>query len=104
VAQGLGANPLRAFVHVFLPLSLPGIAGAGILLFIGSLGFYITPVLLGGASDLFIANLIDQQISALLNWEFAAALSVLLLATAMTCFWIYNRFLGVERLLGGLPE
>lgn len=100
VAQGLGANPLQAFLHVFLPLSLPGVTGAGLLLFIGSLGFYITPVLLGGTSDLFIANLIDMQISAFLNWEAGAAIAFILLLTTVAVFLIYNRVMGMDRLLG----
>lgn len=100
VAQGLGANPLQAFYYIFLPLSLPGVTGAGLLLFIGSLGFYITPILLGGTSDLFIANLIDLQISAFLNWESGSAIAFTLLLATVGVFLIYNRVMGMDRLLG----
>ncbi len=99
-AQGLGANPLQAFLYVFFPLSLPGVTGAGLLLFISSLGFYITPALLGGASDLFIANLIDMQIR-FLNWEFGSALGFILLSAAIGMILLYNRVVGADRLVGG---
>ena len=101
VAQGLGANPLQSFFYVFLPLSLPGITAAGLLLFIGCLGFYITPVLLGGTSDLFIANLIDLQINTFLNWDSGSALAMILLLATVGVFLIYNRVIGMDRLLGG---
>lgn len=102
VAESLGASPLRAFRDVYLPLTLPGISGAALLLFISSLGMFIFPALLGGERDLFMSNLIDQQINALLDWGVASAMSVVLLGAALVCFAIYSRFLGLERLqLGG---
>lgn len=99
-AQGLGANPLQAFLYVYFPLSLPGVTGAGLLLFISGLGFYITPALLGGTSDLFIANLIDMQIS-FLNWEFGAALGFILLLAAGGIILVYNRLVAADWLVGG---
>lgn len=104
VAQGAGATPAKAFLHVYLPLSLPGVAGAGVLLFISQLGFYITPLLLGGPGDLFIANLMDMHVRALINWEFAAALGFILFGTTVVLFLIYSRFLGLDQLVGGSDE
>lgn len=81
-ARVLGASPFRAFWHVFLPMTTPGIVAATMLLFILSLGFYITPALLGGGRVVMIANVIEHQVQSLLDWRFASALSmVLLLAT-----------------------
>ena len=100
-AQSLGANSLRSFLRVFLPLSLPGVAGAALLVLILALGFYVTPVLLGGPSDIMIANLIDMQISQFLNWGFGSTLAIVLLAVSMSVFYVYNRFLGLDRLIGG---
>ncbi|MER8543337.1 ABC transporter permease [Mesorhizobium sp. M1334] len=79
-AATLGAHPFRAFREVYLPLSFPGL-GAGILLvFIVTLGFYITPALLGGPADQMLSYYIAQNASNFGNWGLAAALSVLLLA------------------------
>ena len=101
VAQSSGARPLQAFRHVYFPLSLPGVAGAGLLLFIGNLGFYITPLLLGGPGDLFIANLIDVQIQSLLNWPYASALGFILLGLTFLAFLVYNRYLELDKVMGG---
>ncbi|GGE01926.1 ABC transporter permease [Aureimonas endophytica] len=78
-ASSLGANPVRNFVHVYLPLTLPGVAAGGLLVFILALGYYITPALVGGPTDQmlssFIAYFVNQS-----NWGMAAALSVVLLS------------------------
>ena len=100
-AENLGANPIRVFLHVFLPLSLPGVGGGCLLVFIIGLGFYITPALLGGISDVMISMLIESQVNSLLNWGFASALAVILLVMTLILFYIYNRFFGVDRLMSG---
>src|SRR5205807_5989285 len=82
-ADSLGASPRQTFLRVFLPLSLPGVTAACLLVFIGAAGAYITPALLGGAQDLMVAQLIYDQVNMALNWPLAAALTVVLLtATA----------------------
>ena len=78
-AEGLGAPHWRVFLRVHLPLTLNGIAAGSILVFVLSLGFFITPALLGGGRVVMIAVLIQQQVGELLDWNFAAALSGLLL-------------------------
>ena len=79
-AHSLGAAPLRAFRTIFLPLSAPGIVAGSVLVFIMSLGFFITPALLGGRSGTMISMVIEAQINQLVNWPLGAALSVVLLA------------------------
>ncbi len=99
-AEGLGARPRSVFRHVLLPLSLPGVAAGCLLVFILSLGFYITPALVGGPKDLMISVLIAQQVD-LFNWPFASALATVLLIGALLIFVIFNRILGVEKIFGG---
>jgi putative spermidine/putrescine transport system permease protein len=99
-AEGLGARPLAGFAHVFLPLSLPGVANGSLLVFTMCLGFYITPILLGTPKDMMISQLINQQIEDLLAWGFASAIAVVLLACSLVLLLIYNRFAGLDRLWG----
>lgn len=96
-AHSLGASRWQAFRKVFLPLSLPGIAGGTLLVFILSLGFFITPALMGGPSDVMIAMLIEREVEFTLNWSFASALAVILLALTLIGFVGYNRIVRLER-------
>lgn len=98
-AGNLGAPPSAVFRRIFLPLSLPGIAAGCLLVFILSLGFYITPALLGGQRDIMVSMLIQQQISQL-NWGFGAALALVLLVIALGIYLLFTRLLGVERVFG----
>jgi ABC-type spermidine/putrescine transport system permease subunit I len=98
-AENLGAAPWSVFRRVFLPLSLPGVAAGCLLVFILSLGFYITPALLGGQKDVMISMLIQQQISQL-HWGFGATLALVLLVLALGIYLVFTRLLGVERVFG----
>lgn len=98
VAHSLGASRLRAFWRIFFPLSLPGVAAGGLLVFIISLGFFVTPALMGGAQDTMIAMVIENQLEVYFNWGFASALSSLLLLCTLLLFWGYIRLVGLERL------
>lgn len=98
-AENLGAPPGAVFRRIFLPLSLPGVAAGCLLVFILSLGFYITPKLLGGQKDVMISVLIEQQISQL-EWGFGAALAFVLLLLALGIYTVFTRLLGVERVFG----
>jgi ABC-type spermidine/putrescine transport system permease subunit I len=100
-AHSLGASRMQAFRRVFLPLSLPGIAGGTLLVFILSLGFFITPALMGGPSDMMIAMLIEREVEITLNWSFASALAVVLLALTLVGFAGYNRIVRLERIFEG---
>ncbi len=100
-AQNLGASPTRSFFKVFLPLSLPGVGASVLLTFTLALGFFITPALLGGLGDVMVSMLIETQVGELLNWGFASALAVILLLITLIIFFIFNRFLGFEKMWGG---
>jgi ABC-type spermidine/putrescine transport system permease subunit I len=76
-ARSLGAGTMSVIWHVILPLIMPGIAAAALLVFIVSTGFFITPVILGAPSDMMISNLIDYYVHELINFNNAAALAVL---------------------------
>lgn len=90
-AEGLGAPRWRAFLRVTLPLTMNGVAAGVTLVFTLSLGFFITPALLGGGRVVMIANLIEEQVRELLNWAFAGALSAILLALTLAAFWGISR-------------
>lgn len=93
-ALGLGATPSGVFRQIILPLSMPGVAAGVLLVFVLSLGFYITPALVGGAKDMTIAMLIAQQVDQL-NWSYAACLSATLLAATLVIMAIFQRLFGV---------
>ncbi len=90
-AEGLGAPRWRAFLRVTLPLTMNGVVAGVTLVFTLSLGFFITPALLGGGRVVMIANLIEEQVRELLNWAFAGALSAILLALTLAAFWGISR-------------
>jgi ABC-type spermidine/putrescine transport system permease subunit I len=97
-ARGLGASTTRIVTTIYLPLTLRGIVAGVTLVFVVSLGFYITPALLGGGKVLMFAMVIEQQVREFLAWNFAGALSVILLAVTLLAFWLLNQ--GVARRLG----
>ena len=94
----LGAGTIKTFLHITLPLSLPGIGAGSLLVFIISTGFFITPALLGGRKEMMLANLIDNQVRVALNWPFASTLAIMLLALTLISYLIYHRLFGTERL------
>ena len=77
-ARVMGARPMQAFRRVFLPLSLDGTVTGALIVFMLSMGFFITPALVGGPKDLMIANLIDFHVQ-MLNWGFASTIALVLL-------------------------
>jgi len=100
-AQNLGANRLQSFLRVYLPLSFPGIGAGCLLVFVTALGFFVTPALLGGRGDMMIAMLIENQVRELLDWGFAAALAVTLLAVTAGVLLVMRRFVG-DRMWSGV--
>jgi putative spermidine/putrescine transport system permease protein len=94
-AENLGASPLRAFLEVTLPLSLPGILAGSLLVFALAISAYVTPILLGGFQIMTLPILIYQQISANFNVGFAAALGIVLLMISLLLVIAYNRALGL---------
>ncbi|MEP3047055.1 MAG: ABC transporter permease [Roseibium sp.] len=95
-AKSLGANDWIAFWRVYFPQSVPGIGAGAVLVFILSIGYYITPELVGGTSGIFISNRIAYHISSSLNWGLAAALGTMLLAAVMVLFVVYDRIVGID--------
>lgn len=103
-AQTLGASPAHAFWLVYFKLSLPGVAAAGLLVFISSLGFFIVPAFLGGRRETMLAQLIITQVQELLNWPFAGALAAMMLAAALISCWVYDRIFGISTIAGGAAQ
>ncbi|MCZ6720865.1 MAG: ABC transporter permease, partial [Proteobacteria bacterium] len=97
-AASLGAGPVRAFLKIYLPQTTPGVGAGCLLVFILSLGYYITPALVGGPKDQMLSYFIAFFTNETLNWGMAAALSVILLALALALFGVYNRLVGIDRL------
>lgn len=90
-ARGLGASGPQVFLKVFLPLTLPGVLAGVTLVFVLSIGFFITPALLGGGKVPMIAVLIEQQVRTFLQWGFASALSAVLLAATLLVYVLLRR-------------
>ena len=78
-ASSLGAPPWRAFLHIYLPLSLPGVGAGALLVFILALGYYITPALVGGPRDQMLSTFVAFFVNQSTNWSMAAALASILL-------------------------
>jgi putative spermidine/putrescine transport system permease protein len=95
-AKSLGANDWTAFWRVYFPQTVPGIGAGAILVFILSIGYYITPELVGGTSGIFISNRIAYHISSSLNWGLGAALGVMLLVVVLALYWVYDKIVGID--------
>ncbi len=95
-AKSLGATDWTAFWRVYFPQSVPGIGAGSILVFILSIGYYITPELVGGTTGVFISNRIAYHISSSLNWGLAAALGTILLAAVLLLYWAYDKIVGID--------
>jgi len=96
-ARSLGGGPFYSFFKVYLPLTIPGIGAGCLLTFILCLGYYITPALVGGASDQMISGTIERAMNQENNWGKASALGALLLFVTMALFFIYNRLVGIDK-------
>jgi putative spermidine/putrescine transport system permease protein len=99
-ARGMGASRLRTFWQVFLPMTLPGVLGAAVITFIFSLGFFITPAILGGGRSVLIAEFIYVQTFQTVNWGLAGAISVVLVVATALLIALLLRVTRIERLVG----
>ncbi len=97
-AVGLGSSPREAFWRVFFPMSLPGLFAGIVLVLILSLGFFVTPALLGGGRVQMLAQRIESTITVYSNWGAASALGVVLLLLALVMIWLMNRVFGLDKL------
>ncbi|MGE0007582.1 MAG: ABC transporter permease [Parvibaculaceae bacterium] len=91
-SQDLGANGFQTFLRIILPLTLPGIVGGMIIVFIPALGNFIVPAVLGGAKVMMTGNLIEQQFLYARNWPFGAALAMLVMTSVLVLLWFYVRY------------
>jgi len=97
-AMDLGAGRIRTFLRVTLPLSLPGVSTGCLLVFILTIGSYLTPDILGGPGELMISNIIREEYYATFNWPFGGALSTLFLLITLGLILVYNRLFKFDRL------
>ena len=97
-AMSMGAKPFPAFMSVYFPNTLPGLSAGALLVFIISVGYYITPALVGGTDGQMISNIIAFHMQQSNNWGLAAALGSLLLVLILTLYWVYDRFVGASNI------
>ncbi|HEX2088816.1 MAG TPA: ABC transporter permease [Actinomycetota bacterium] len=99
-AKGLGASAARAFLRVFMPLSLPGVAAGCLLVFVLSLGFYITPSLLGNPRNAMFSELVVNMVTERLQFGTGSALAITLLAVTLILLWVGSRFVRISEAFG----
>jgi putative spermidine/putrescine transport system permease protein len=97
----MGARPFYGFWRVYLPMTMPGVAAGGLLVFILAVGYYITPALVGGASGQLVSNWIAYHMQQSLNWGLAAALGGILLGAVIVLYLAFNKIAGADRLRFG---
>ena len=97
-AKSLGATPFHSFRTVYMPQTLPGVAAGCLLTFILSLGYFITPALVGGPTDNMIAGFIDSAMNNEGNWNKASALGFVLLTATLILYYVYNRLIGIDKM------
>ncbi|MFH5924724.1 ABC transporter permease [Roseomonas xinghualingensis] len=95
-ALTLGAGPVRAFLRVYLPLSLPGLMTGATLVFISMLGYFVIPALLGGPQETMVAQMIQDQIAQLGSWGVAGAMSFVLLAITAGLLALLHKLVGLK--------
>lgn len=100
-AANLGAGPLAVFWRVFFPLSLPGLFAGSVIVFVLSLGSYVTPAVLGGGRVIMVANQVANDINTFFNWGAASAFGVMLLVLTLAVLFVASRAFRIERLVGG---
>jgi spermidine/putrescine transport system permease protein len=96
-AADLGAGPVRTFIHIILPLTLPGIMVGAFLTFVLAIGDYVTPQILGGNNELLMPQLIMMQIGRRGDFPLAAALSLVLMGVVTVAYLAAARWLKLER-------
>jgi putative spermidine/putrescine transport system permease protein len=96
----LGGTPLHVFMRVFLPLSLPGMIAGMVLVFVLTLGFYITPELLGGGRTYMVSMLVSRNIEVYNEWGAASSISVVLMVCVFLIFRLASLLIPFERIMG----
>ncbi|HZG13831.1 MAG TPA: ABC transporter permease [Candidatus Bathyarchaeia archaeon] len=101
-AYDLGATPWKAFWHVTLPLTRPGIVTGSILVFVSSIGMFVVPDVMGGAKSALIGNVIQNQFLSARDWPFGSALSIILMLLCIVLIFLYYRVIRVQEREGGV--
>ena len=96
-----GATRWQCLTRILIPLALPGIAAGALMVFVMSLGYFVTPALLGGTSNMMLAEMIAQMIQSLLNWGLGSAAAFILLVVTMALYALQLRLVGSKRATGG---
>jgi putative spermidine/putrescine transport system permease protein len=97
-ALSLGGRPWFAFRRVYLPQTLPGVAAGTLLVFMLSIGYYITPALVGGSSDQMLSYFIAFYANETINWGLAAALGTVLMVIVLVLFGVYSRLFSIDQI------
>ncbi len=97
-AQNLGAKPVRAFIRVYLPQTVPGMSAGGLLVFVLAIGYFITPELVGGKDGQLIGHWIAYHLKTTLNWGLCAAIGSILLVIMLVLYWLYNKIVGIDNI------
>ena len=95
-SSDLGGTAWQTFRDVIFPLSLPGVAAAFFLIFIPTLGEYVTPLLLGGTQGIMFGNVIQSQFARALNWPLGSLMSLVVLLFTLGLLWVFNRVVRLE--------
>ncbi|WP_425105105.1 ABC transporter permease [Ancylobacter sp.] len=99
-SSSLGAHPIRGFLNVYLPMTMPGIGAGALLTFIVSAGYYVTPSLVGSPREQMLGYFVAYYAYTSINWGLAAALSLVLLACVLALYLLAGRFIGVRQIAG----
>ena len=99
-AEIMGASPFRRLLEITIPLAMPGVLSGFLMVFLMSLGYYITPALLGSPQEMMVSTLISQQITVLLDWPFGAALVGVLTVFVLAVALLFGKFARFDRLMG----
>ena len=97
-AQNLGAKPVRAFMRVYLPQTIPGMSAGGLLVFVLAIGYFITPELVGGKDGQLIGHWIAYHLKTTINWGLCSALGAILLGIMLILYWLYNKIVGIDNI------
>jgi spermidine/putrescine transport system permease protein len=98
-AADLGARPFRQFIRITLPLSLPGVFAAFFMVFIPTVGEYVTPLLVGGSRGSMYGNIVQDFFTKAANWPLGSALSMIMLCATMLLVLIATRVINLKELL-----
>tara|TARA_B110000093_G_scaffold152457_1_gene167475 strand:- start:4437 stop:5345 length:909 start_codon:yes stop_codon:yes gene_type:complete len=100
-SSNLGATPTQSFWQIFFPLSMPGLLAGSLIVFILSLGFFVTPAVLGGGKVIMVAMQITNNIELFFDWGAASALGVVLLVMTFVILFVASKLMRLDNVLGG---